>query len=58
MINQMDVRENGKFRLIFMPVPNIPKYLECFNRMHNQYSLIRNISIYRLTPRVFKLTNN
>ena len=47
MINQMDVRENGKFRLIFMPVPNIPNYLERFNRMQDQYSLIPNIPSHR-----------
>ena len=58
MINQMDVRENGKFRLIFMPVPNIPNYLERFNRMQDQYSIITNIPSYRLTRRSFRLTNN
>ena len=58
MINQMDVRENGKFWLIFMLVPNIPNYLERFNRMQDQYSLIPNIRSYRSTPRSFRLTNN
>ena len=55
MINQMDVRENGKFRLIFMHVPNIPNYLEHFNRIQDQYCLIPNNLIYRLTPRSFKV---
>ena len=58
MINQMDVRENGKFRLIFMPVPNIPNYLERFNRMQDQFSLIPNIPSYRLIIRSLKLTSN
>ena len=53
-MNQMDVRENGKFRLIFMPVPNIPNYLERFNRMQDLYTLIPNILSYRS----LKLTNN
>ena len=58
MINQLDVRENRKFWLISMPVPNIPNYLECFNRMQDQYSLISNIPSYRLIIRSLKLTNN
>ena len=58
MKNQMDVRENGKFRLIFKPVPNIPNYLEHFNRIQDQYGLIPNNPNYRLTPRFFRLTNN
>ena len=58
MINQTNIRENGKFRLIFMPIQNIPNYLERFNRMQEQYSVIPNIRSYILTPRSFKLTNN
>ena len=39
----MDVRENRKFQLIFMPVPNILNYLEHFYRTQAIYSLIPNI---------------
>ena len=41
-----------------MPVQNIPNYLERFNRMQDQYSVISNIRSYRLTARSFKFTNN
>ena len=54
----MEVRENGKFRLIFKPVPNVPNYLECFDRMQNLYSRIPNILRKRLALRSLKCTNS